>query len=172
MRDELIQFVQSPDRRNYLAFREKVIASTEYQPYSDEFEVASELFEQHKIEEAKEMLLNAMSNLVLSPRAHQLIGFLYHKLGDDESAQMEMMISHACIEGILASGDGSENDPYIVTRTSDEYDILEHLDKELKQQSLAHKGERHLDLVECTDGSAYWFDITDAFNQLSKSLGT
>ncbi len=48
-----------------------------------------------------------MGNLILSPRAHQLLGFLHHKLGDEQAATMEMIIGNACIEGILATGGGS-----------------------------------------------------------------
>ncbi|MEZ6057487.1 MAG: DUF4919 domain-containing protein [Planctomycetaceae bacterium] len=171
MRDELIQFIQSPDRDSYLAFRRKIIESNSYEPYSDEIDTAGELYEQEKIEEARETLQSAMPNLMLSPRAHQLLGFLHHKLGNEQAAQMEMMIGHACTEGILASGDGSKDRPFIVSRTSDEHDVIDHLGKQLKQQSLSHSGDSHLDLIECTDGSEYWFDITDAYNQLSKSFG-
>lgn len=170
MRDELIRFIQSPDKDAYLAFRAKLLASDGYEPYSDEIDTAGELYEQQKVHEARDTIQNAMGNLILSPRAHQLLGFLHHKLGDEQAAQMEMMIGQACIEGILATGDGTAMNPYVVLRTSDEHDVIEFLDKQLKQQSLMHKDDRHLDLIKCTDGSEYWFDITDAYNQLSKSL--
>ena len=84
---------------------------------------------------------------------------------------MEMMIGDACIEGILATGDGSEGNPYIVIRTSDEHDVIEHLEKQLKQQSLMPKDDKHFDRIECTDGSKYWFDITDAYNHMAESFG-
>lgn len=171
MREELIQFIQSPDRDSYLAFRAKLVASDGYEPYSDEIHTAGELYEQQKIDDARKTIQKAMGNLILSPRAHQFLGFLHHKLGNEQAAQMEMMIGHACIEGILATGDGSANNPYIVSRTSDEHDVIEYLDKQLKQQSLTLKDDKHLDLIQCTDGSEYWFDITDAYNQLSKSFG-
>jgi hypothetical protein len=169
VREELIQFIQSPDRDAYLAFRAKLVASDVYEPYSDEIETAYELCDQQKLVDARNTIQNAMGNLILSPSAHNLLGFLHHKLGDEQAAQMEMMIGQACIEGILASGDGSTNNPYIVARTSDEYDVFEYLGKQLEQQSLVHKDDKHLDLIQCTDGSDYWFDITDAYNQLSKS---
>jgi hypothetical protein len=112
-----------------------------------------------------------MGNLMLSPRAHQLLGFLHHKLGDEQRANMEMMIGIVCVEGILTTGDGSQESPYLVLRTSDEYDVLEHFEKQLQQQSLLHRDGRNFDRIECTDGTTYWFDITDAYNQLGKSIG-
>ena len=171
MREELVQFIQSPSRETYLAFREKVISSDEYQPYSDEVDRAGKLYAEEKLEEARDAIQGGMRNLILSPRAHQLLGLLNHKLGDEKSAQMEMMIGYACLEGIFATGDGSSEKPYIVVRTSDEHDIIEHFEKELKQQSLVRSGDKHLDRIECTDGSEYWFDITDAYNHLSQSFG-
>lgn len=169
MREQLIQFIQSPDRDTYLTFRAKLIAVDGFDPYSDEILLADELYEKQKIHEARDTIQNAMRNLMLSPRAHQMLAFLHRKLGDEHAAQMEMLIGQACIEGILASGDGSTNNPYIVVRTSDEYDVIESLGKQFKQQALTHKDDKHFDLIECTDGSEYWFDITDAYNQLSKS---
>ncbi len=170
MHEELIQFIKFPDRDTYLAFREKIISADAYEPYSDEINMAGKLYTRQKLEEARDTLQNAMHNLVLSPGAHQLLGFLHHKLGDEQAAQMELMIGHACIQGILSTGDGSATSPYIVVRTSDEHDIIEHFEKKLRQQSLSHRGEKHLDLITCQDGSEYWFDITDAYNHLSKSF--
>jgi hypothetical protein len=171
MREELLRFIETPDRETFLAFRAKIIASAAYQPYSDEFDTVGELLEKQKFQEAQEILRQAMGNLMLSPRAHQLLGFLHHKLGDEQRANMEMMIGIVCVEGILTTGDGSQESPYLVLRTSDEYDVLEHFEKQLQQQSLLHRDDRHFDRIECTDGTTYWFDITDAYNQLGKSIG-
>lgn len=169
MHEELIDFVQSLDRDSYLAFREKVIALDSYEPYSDELDTAAELCEQGKWEDARDLVQNAMGHLILSSRAHRVLSFLHHKLGDDQAAQFESMIAHCCLIGILATGDGSVDDPFIVVRTSDEHDLIEHLGKQLEQQSLMHQGDRHLDVIKCIDGTEYWFDITVAYNQLSKS---
>lgn len=169
MHEELIDFVMSQDRDSYLEFREKVISSDSYQPYSDELDTAVELCDQEKWEEARDLVQNAMGNLILSPRAHRMVGFLHHKLGDDQAAQFESMIAQCCLIGIQATGDGSVDDPFIVVRTSDEHDLIEHLGKQPQQQSLTHQGDRHLDVITCVDGTEYWFDITAAHNQLSKS---
>jgi len=168
MREEFVQFVESPGRETYLAFREKIIASDAYQPYSDELNTAGELYEQGKVKEAQEALQEAMPNLMLSARAHQLLGFLNHKLGDEQAAEAEMMMASACIAGILETGDGSENNPYLVVRTSDEYDVIECMEKDVERQSLIEKDDKRFDVLRCTDGSEYWFDITDPYNQISK----
>lgn len=171
MKEEFIKFVQSPNRETFVALREKVISDAAYDPYSDEIHDAGELFENDKFEEALSKLQDAMPNLMLSPCAHNMIGYVHHKLGNSEAAQMEVIIGEACLQGILSTGDGSKANPYVVLRTSDEYDVLKHFEKSLKTQSLQNEGEKHFDLLQCTDGTEYWFDITDAMNNLSKKFG-
>lgn len=168
--DVFDQFVQSPSREGYLKLRRELVESSAYRPYSDEIRNAEELFSSGKIKEAQKLIQNSKRNLMLSPRAHQFLGFLHHKMGDEQGAQAEMMIAFACLEGILATGDGSEDAPYVVLRTSDEYDVLEYLGKESKKQSLLQLGEKHIDLIECVDGTEYRFDVTDAYNQLSELM--
>lgn len=170
MNEQFRSFLQSPNRETYLALRNKIISSESYQPYSDEFEIASELYGEQKLQQARDTLQKSMANLLLSARAHQLLGFLHSKTSDVQAAQAELMIANACVEGILATGNGSVDSPYIVVRTSDEHDVIDHLGKELESQSLSHINNKHLDLIRCKDGTEYWFDITDAFEQLKKKF--
>jgi hypothetical protein len=165
---QLRDFFQSPSRETYLALRELIISSDAYDPYSDEVEAAGALCEYKKTEEARDAMQKAMGNLMLSPRAHYLLGFLHSKLGNDQAAQMECAIAQACIEGILSTGDGTPHNPFIVVRTSDEYDVLEHFGKEMKKQALSEAGDKHFDVIECKDGAEFWFDISDAIGQLRK----
>ena len=170
-REEMIRFIETPSQENYLSLHNIIATSDAYAPYSDEFDTAIAFCEHDRLVEARNTLQKGMGNLMLSPRAHQLLGFLHHKLGDEKAAQMEGMIGRACIEGLLATGDGTEQRPYIVLRTSDEHDVIEHFERELKQQSLTNSDDKHIDLVECTDGSKYWFDITLAYRSLARTLG-
>lgn len=172
MKEQFANFIESPNRQSYLALRETIVNSDDYQPYSaDAFESAERLYEQQELDQAREVLIAAMPNLLLSPRAHLMLSFLYSKQGDERSSQMELMLASACIDGILATGDGSAQSPYLVTRISDEYDVLDHFDKQLASQALRQSDDQHLDVIRCTDGSEIWFDISDAYNQLNKMRG-
>ena len=170
MNEQLAEFIMSPSRELYLELRDVVIASEFYAPYSDEFETAVRLFEEENFDDARETIQNGMPNLILSPRAHHLLSYLHFKAGDKKTAQFEFAFSEACLKGILATGDGSIEKPYLVTRTSDEYDVLEHLGKELTRQALAESEDRRLDVMTCRDGATLSFDITDAYDQLSQSF--
>ncbi|MEL6108499.1 MAG: DUF4919 domain-containing protein [Planctomycetota bacterium] len=162
--------IDSPNRESYIKVYESLVRSEAYNPYSNEVDEAYELFEDGKATEARAKLQDAMGNLILSPRAHDFLGFLYHQLGDEQKAEMELRVSFACILGILATGDGSSEKPYLVARTSDEYDVLRHLKKQFRQQSLIEREGKHFDKIECADGSEYWFDITDSYGRLGAML--
>lgn len=111
-------------------------------------------------------MVPAMANYLLSPGAHLLLGDIYEKLGDEESARRERTIAIRCVKAILASGDGTADRPYLVTRVSDEYDVLAYLKKPMERQSLQQRGGRACDVMCCKDGSEIWFDISEAFGKL------
>lgn len=168
MKELFFKLIESPDGDNYLAVREVLVMQEDYHPYSDELDTVEELIEEGKFSEAQSAIADAMPNLLLSPNAHWILSYIADKSDEKEMAEMESLIASACCEGILATGDGSSSHPYTVTRTSDEYDILFYQEKEFSSQSLVHDNdnERHLDVIECTDGTEMWFDITDAYNRI------
>ena len=91
-------------------------------------------------------------------------------LEDAAKAKAEREAAAKCVEGVLATGDGSADKPYLVTRVSDEYDLLRHLKKARTTQGLRHKDGKAFDVMSCTDGTEVWFDITAVFGSLSKKL--
>ncbi|MBN2807896.1 MAG: DUF4919 domain-containing protein [Deltaproteobacteria bacterium] len=167
MQETFSKFMQTANRETYLRCYAQLVSSADYEPYSDEMFNAGELYEAGKLDKACEALQAAMGNLMLSPQAHRLLGFLLHELGDDKSAQSEMHRARTCLDGILASGDGSSHNPYIVARISDEREVIGHLGKELERQSLVEENGRHIDLLKCTDGTEYRFDITAPYRKVS-----
>ena len=166
MNNDLLAFFESPDRENYLAVRKHLISSDDYDPYSDETDKAGELIEQNDLEKARDKLTSSMGNLLLSPNAHQMLGFLHHKLGNEEAAEMELTIAHACILGILDTGDGTKDNPYIVVRSSDEYDVMMYLEKDFGA-IVATVNDRHFDWGWCKNHrlsiAVNYVRITDLF---------
>ena len=69
------------------------------------------------------------------------------------------------IKSILASGDGSQDRPYIVNSIDEEYLILHHLNKSLQMQSLTGSSGKPMDLMECDDGTSIYFDISAFFGK-------
>src|SRR4051794_30704824 len=128
MRDEFLEFLREPSQVNFLAVRMMLLTHEAYQPYSDDLDRIHDLYNQQKFEEANSLCKESFPNLLLSPRAHLLLALTAQKLGKEEEAEMEYFIFERCLEGIVGTGNGTEQKPYLVLRTSDEYDLLQHLE--------------------------------------------
>jgi hypothetical protein len=70
------------------------------------------------------------------------------------------MLLVICLRAILMTGDGSEEEPYVVCAASDELDLLDELDLTAASKSLVHRGDCTFDVVRCDDGSKVWFDAS------------
>jgi hypothetical protein len=170
MQEKLFAFLSSPNRDAYFAIRGDVIASDRYNPDSLELSAALSLLDAGKHIEAREGITGSMPNLLLSPAAHQLLSRIAEQLNDQESAAAERAIASLCLAGILTTGDGSREKPYVVLRVSDEYDVINYTHKQIVGQSLFQDGEKGYDQLRCEDGSVLWFDITDAFRRREERI--
>ncbi|MGK7924152.1 MAG: DUF4919 domain-containing protein [Spirulina sp.] len=172
MKELFDKFLELSDRESYLAVRTAIVSSKSYDPYSDEIDEIDELLSMGKLEEALQKLFASMPNLLLSPRAHLMRSCIAKQSNDEQVAQTASVIAATCYQGILATGDGSKDSPYIVVRITDEYDILQYLDKQIEMQSLYSDKKQHFDKFECKDGTEIWFDITDVHNKLLETLNS
>ncbi len=168
MKALFLKFLEAPGRDTYLAVRNALIASKHYMPYSKEMDGVREFIDKGKYEEVKMILHASMRNLLLSPRAHSLLAYVNRKLNDLDGADREQAMALACCKGILATGDGTEANPFAVVRISDEYDLIEHLGRRFMSQEIVRRGKQYLDRVTCADDTVFWFDITDAYSQLQR----
>lgn len=159
---------QTPE--NFHRLRYAVAATSDYQPYSTSPSQALAGKDHTDFAEATKTLLPLIGNWFLNPGIHQLLSFFHHKMGNAKSAELEFALSTYFINGILSTGDGSEERPYHVLHTADEYDILEHLGKKSSSQSLILKPPTTaLDRQACEDGSVLWFDVSIPYGRLVTS---
>lgn len=162
----IVALITEPSADNYRVLHAAVVSHPDYAPYDDVLEQASELLEgEAQTLEALEMLQEAMPNLLLSPRAHMLKAYIHRTRGEADAEEMEILFASACVRGILATGNGSELRPYLVTRTSDEHDVAQALERTLEEQRSIERNDRSFDVWE-TDAEPLWFDVTDALQTL------
>lgn len=131
-----MKFLQDPTRENFLRIRSEVVAHEDYQPYSTDLDEASQLLEEEKWAEFIDAGRNMIPNHLLTPRFHMMRSFALHKMGVKEDSEIESVMYACCIQGIFSTGDGTENSPWLVLRTGDEYDVLQELELQLVRQSL------------------------------------
>lgn len=168
----LYDLLCDPNYENYMNAFKLLSASDEYQPYSSDLNEAEKLLNNGKYIDADELLRRSMPNLLFSPRAHLMRAHIARKNGDKKYADFELQSAVSISRGILSTGDGSAENPYIVLRVSDEHDILIFLGKEFQTQGLFEKGDKYCDRVVTVNDSEIWFDITAPYSKLSDIINS
>jgi hypothetical protein len=80
------------------------------------------------------------------------------------------MLAQKIMEGISLTGDGTKKNPYIVSRVSDERDMLLYFQEEFMSQALIKDENKVYDLVKCQSGKELYFDITTPYSKLQKLM--
>ncbi len=164
-------FLAQPNKENFTAVQDRILADRGYDETARGLEDMLDLYRQKEYQKAIDRFQAAMPDLALSPQAHFYAARCYEELGKKELQKKETACVRACLQGLLATGDGSPERPFVVTHASDEYDLLTcPLKTESKSQTSTHKKGRWYDVLECASGKTYWFDITRTFGQDGKSI--
>lgn len=171
MRELFFAFLDNPTPETFQTIRDEVLRHENYDGYSRDLDEMDQAITDKRFAEVGPLFGAAQPNLLLSPGAHLLLAVAARELGNAEVADAERFICFRCLDGIIHSGDGTQAKPYRVLRTSDEYDVLAALGKQMQTQYLVHGEDgRSYDRMVCADGSELWFDITDQFAAMSRRV--
>ncbi|WP_077413911.1 DUF4919 domain-containing protein [Chryseobacterium sp. JV274] len=166
--EKVFEFLTDPTKETFLKCRELVINDPEYDPYSEDIENIQNLLNEGKFEE---VIPYVNVNILLSPRAHIYKCFAYKELGDEKGKNIEMTIAQIIFECLEKTGDGTKDSPYIITRISDERDLIRHhLNKQDVAQNLVKDGDKIMDALTLDDGTLLYFDIKDPYQRLAFSF--
>lgn len=168
MYEKVFEFLTDPTKETFLKCRELVINDPEYDPYSEDIENIQDLLNEGKFEE---VIRYTNVNILLSPRAHIYKYFAYKELGDEKGRSIEMTIAQLIFECLEKTGSGTKDSPYIITRISDERDLIRHhFNKQDVSQQLIKDGDRIMDALTLNDGTQLYFDIKDPYQRLAFSF--
>ncbi|SIR06031.1 DUF4919 domain-containing protein [Chryseobacterium sp. RU33C] len=168
MYEKVFEFLTDPTKETFLKCRERVINDPEYDPYSEDIENIQDLLNKGKFEE---VIRYNNVNILLSPRAHIYKYFAYKELGDEKGRSIEMTIAQLIFECLEKTGNGTEDSPYIITRISDERDLVRHhLNKHDVSQNLIRDGDKIMDALTLEDGTQLYFDIKVPYQRLAFSF--
>jgi hypothetical protein len=159
-----------PSAESYMKVVGMVVTHPAYDPYGRDIDSLIELYEAERHADAERKLRELMPTWVLTPSLHKIAFLLAKHRGDQAAGMVEMRLVQATIDGLLATGDGSREKPYVVVRIRDEYELLEHLEKKPAGQSLIRDGDRQLDCFELADGSEIYFDVSLPKSHLDRML--
>jgi hypothetical protein len=168
MYEKVFEFLTDPTKETFLKCLELVINDPEYDPYSEDLENMQDLLNKGKFEE---VILYKNVNILLSPRAHIYKYFAYKELGDEKGRNIEMTIAQFIFECLVKTGEGTQDAPYMITRISDERDIVrQHLNKKDVSQNLIRDGDKIMDVLTMDDGTQLYFDIKVPYQRLAFSF--
>lgn len=165
MENNFIKFIKDPTVELFLAARADIISHEHYNPYGNHLNELTDLLDAEKYQEAIDL---DDINLIMSPRAHLYKSFAQKELNNENLAELEGMIAHLIMDGIEMTGNGTFENPYLVTSVSDERDMLARWDEQFASQSLKHSGDRSFDIITTISGKEIYFDITDCYQRLAK----
>ncbi len=161
MQRQLTAFVEQPDKANYLAARDAVLRHSPLPIAARDLAELERLLQRDEAQAVLDRIDALPASKVLSPRVHFLAAEAADLLGDAANVELERSLFVLTLQGLLATGNGSRGNPYVVCHPTDEYDVVEVLGCEPAGQALVeHKGRLH-DVLTCSDGRELWFDVTE-----------
>lgn len=163
MIDDFFKFLSETTKENFLAAQQVVFSDESYNPYSEDLNILEEQLDNDEFEEVVKCV---SVNILLSPRAHFYKNYAYTKLGNEDGSNAELFLGQKILEAISLSGNGTIEMPYLITRMSDERDLLAYLDETFASQSLVAENNRFYDLITTQSGNRIYFDITTSYTKM------
>ncbi len=164
----VLKWVENPSLSEFFYLQNEVFENPLYEPYSDDHHKVTEYYVE---EEYDKLLSHENVNTLLCPLAYSLKVDACMNLDKFRQGTEAKKLYNAIMASLLESGDGSEANPYIITRLSDEFDILQHLDEDQESQFLLQIGDRRIDKIRCHSGRELHFDVTKILESLGFDEG-
>jgi hypothetical protein len=165
------EFLENPTADRYWAVRELILERAEYNPYSVRWQQIAEAFDAGDFPRVRQLGDEMAAWGCLSPRLHFFSGIAAAELGDMQRADAERQATQACLSGLLATGEGVPERPFVATYLWDEYDLLRALQVVPQGQSLVDTGAARCDVITDDQGDEYWFDVSDLLDRQQPDLG-
>jgi hypothetical protein len=168
VRENYLEFLKGPSTEGFQRLRQQVAASDRYAPYSNELDILVAALGAGHPQSAIDLFWRSFPNLLLSPLAHLMMSQAYLDPKKENEAEGEKTMGRLILKSILATGKGTKKRPYAVMRVEDERDVLSVLKKQAGTQLLMKDKSRVFDLLQCSDGSEVYFDITMMYGRTRK----
>jgi hypothetical protein len=165
VRENFLAFLNKPSTEGFQSLRQQVAASDRYAPYSNEPDMLMAALCAGEPQAAIDLFWRSFPNLLLSPLAHFILSQAYLGLKREDEAEGEKAMGRLILKSILSTGKGTKKKPYAVMRVEDEKDVLSALKKQAGAQFLVRDKSRVFDLLQCSDDSEVYFDITLFFGR-------
>jgi len=171
MQKVLLAYLKSPTLANFLSLRTSHLSQEGLNPCSTSLNPVGKHLAAGKYREAADLISKYLiPDYLMSAGAHLELAVAQKGLGLPEKAEFERFLAEKLVMGIEMTGKGTDASPFLVTRTSDEYDFLMYRKQIPAIQSLVEMGGRRFDRIDTQSGEVFWFDITDIYNLTQPGL--
>jgi len=162
MQKVLLTYLKNPTLGNFLALRAAHLAQEGLDPYSGKLVPVGKHLAAGKYREASDLISkHLIPDYLMSAGTHMELAVAQKGLGFLDKSEFESFLAQQLVLGIEMTGEGGQARPFLVTRTSDEYDLLIYRKQTPSMQSLVESGGRRFDRIETQSGDVFWFDITE-----------
>jgi hypothetical protein len=162
MQKVLLTYLKNPTLAHFLALRSAHLAQEGLDPYSGTLNPVGKHLAEGKFREASALISrHLIPDYLMSAGAHLELAVAQNGLGLPDKAEFERFLALQLVVGIEMTGQGTEKRPFLVTRTSDEHDLLIYRKQTPTMQSVLESAGRRLDRIEVQSGEVFWFDITE-----------
>ncbi|GAB6164336.1 hypothetical protein JCM19992_03360 [Thermostilla marina] len=180
--DDFKAFLLERTRESYDRVRRSITESELYEPNCRAMAEALQAEENGNLEEMARCVQRSFPTFLLSPQAHMLLATYYDAAGNTEMCAFECEVHELCARFLMETGDGTQERPYRIMNSSDEYDIMmmslimqrlsqgKNLEPENPEEIIPNivdtrvvqmKGGGLCEILTLDDGSEWWFDIQD-----------
>jgi len=163
------ELLECPTADRCTAVRDLIVQRSDYDPYSEVWQQVVAAFEARDYHRTLSLIDDLGVAGRLSPRLHFFAGVAAGSLGDQVRAGREKRAVQACLESLLATGEGTAERPFVVTYLWDAYDLLQLLQVVPCGQTLVDLGDARCDVIAADDGEEYWFDVTEMIDRRHQS---
>lgn len=158
--DQYEQFLVEPTAHRYKQIRRLLMQSPAWPIELEPLLTAAQLVDQGQLREAELRLEKLLPSWLLSPRWHFLGEKISVARGDADSGHADRFQMHACLKGIMRTGDGSASSPFLITYPTDPSDILWVLHLKGIHRQMVRSDRGLLEILTCDDGREVWFNCS------------
>lgn len=167
MTEDFFDFIKTPSKEQFLKSQRHVFEHKNYDPYTQELD---DLMAFMDAKEFQKVVDFKSINTLLSPSAHLMKHHAAKQINDDLNAKSEWFLFNKILENLLMTGDGSKEQPYLITQISDERDIIQSMEDEVADQILMKDEGKSFDRIATKSGETIYFDITLCMQALAAKL--
>jgi hypothetical protein len=163
---QLETFFEQPDGTTYRAARRSLLRNASFAPRGEQLLELAGFVERQAVQQGQRFADAMLPAWSLSPSYHWLCARLAEQQQDEEARELARFMMSSCLQGLLATGSGTRQRPYLVTYVSDEEDILQTLRLQPVTQRLIEGRRGPLDVVSCREAADVYFDVAELLEHL------